>query len=101
MSKVPNSRLDTPLSPLPPDGDEKDAIWQLYLSEFSIDAKQTRPSDDQWIGAEIKACCRLASLLREPLVQARQDLTITPVGFLSFADSLFRRGYRLDTEPNP
>jgi SpoVK/Ycf46/Vps4 family AAA+-type ATPase len=46
-----------------PGKEEKDAIWQLYLNEFVLDAKQTRASDDQWTGAEIKACCRLASLL--------------------------------------
>jgi hypothetical protein len=67
-----------------PGRDEKDAIWQLYLSAFGIDAKQARPSDDQWTGAEIKACCRLSSLLREPLVQASQY--IVPVGVTAAED---------------
>ena len=67
-----------------PGREEKDAIWQMYLSEFGIDAKQARPSDDQWTGAEIKACCRLASLLREPLTQASQY--IVPVGVTAAED---------------
>ena len=67
-----------------PGREEKDAIWQLYLNQFGIDANQTRPSDDQWTGAEIKACCRLASLLREPLVQASQY--IVPVGVTAAED---------------
>jgi hypothetical protein len=67
-----------------PGREEKDAIWQLYLSEFGIDAKQARPNDDQWTGAEIKACCRLSSLLREPLVQASQY--IVPVGVTAAED---------------
>ena len=67
-----------------PGREEKDAIWQLYLSEFGIDAGQARPSDEQWTGAEIKACCRLSSLLREPLVQASQY--IVPVGVTAAED---------------
>ncbi len=33
-----------------------------------------RPDDDNWTGAEIKSCCRLASLLDVPLVQAAQNV---------------------------
>jgi len=34
----------------------------------------SRPDDANWIGAEIKSCCRLASLLDVPLVQAAQNV---------------------------
>jgi hypothetical protein len=37
-------------------------------------AKQARPDDTNWTGAEIKSCCRLASLLDVPLVQAAQNV---------------------------
>ncbi len=67
-----------------PGREEKDAIWQMYLSEYGIDAKQARPSDDHWTGAEIKACCRLASLLGESLAQASQY--IVPVGVTAAED---------------
>ena len=33
-----------------------------------------RPDDTNWTGAEIKSCCRLASLLDVPLVQAAQNV---------------------------
>jgi hypothetical protein len=33
-----------------------------------------RPDDTDWTGAEIKSCCRLASLLDVPLVQAAQNV---------------------------
>ena len=33
-----------------------------------------RPDDTEWTGAEIKSCCRLASLLDVPLVQAAQNV---------------------------
>ena len=33
-----------------------------------------RPDDANWTGAEIKSCCRLASLLDVPLVQAAQNV---------------------------
>ena len=34
----------------------------------------SRPDDANWTGAEIKSCCRLASLLDVPLVQAAQNV---------------------------
>ena len=34
----------------------------------------SRPEDANWTGAEIKSCCRLASLLDVPLVQAVQNV---------------------------
>jgi hypothetical protein len=46
-----------------PGDDEKQAIWQLYQDEYCLDASQSKPKDELWTGAEIKACCRLASLL--------------------------------------
>ena len=57
-----------------PERAEKDAIWHLYLGQFDLDAKQRLPNDDNWTGAEIRACCRLAALLDLPLVQAAQNV---------------------------
>lgn len=67
-----------------PGREEKEAIWQLYLGEFSLDSSQPRSSDDLWTGAEIKACCRLASLLGVALVDASQY--IVPVGVTAAED---------------
>ena len=41
---------------------------------YRLDAKQARPDDANWTGAEIQSCCRLASLLDVPLVQAAQNV---------------------------
>ncbi len=57
-----------------PSRDEKDAIWDLYVSQYQLEADQRRPKDDQWSGAEIKACCRLSALLDVPLTQASQNV---------------------------
>jgi hypothetical protein len=54
--------------------DQKDAIWGIYTNVYGLDAKQSRPDDTNWTGAEIKSCCRLASLLDVPLVQAAQNV---------------------------
>jgi hypothetical protein len=67
-----------------PGDEEKNSIWELYLSEFSIDAAQERPKDDSWTGAEIKACCRLACLLGITLGEASQY--IVPVGVTAAED---------------
>jgi SpoVK/Ycf46/Vps4 family AAA+-type ATPase len=56
---------------------QKDRIWQQYISLFELDANQKLPNDDQWTGAEVRSCCRLASLLDLPLVQAA--INVVPV----------------------
>jgi len=70
-----------------PGRDEKVAIWQLYLNEYQLDARQRRPADENWTGAEIRACCRLAALLDLPLVQAAQN--VVPVA-VTAAESVER-----------
>jgi len=57
-----------------PSREEKDAIWDIYRSIYEIDPEQARPDDTNWTGAEIKACCRLATLLDIPLVQAAENV---------------------------
>jgi SpoVK/Ycf46/Vps4 family AAA+-type ATPase len=57
-----------------PGREQKDGIWDIYTQAYGLDAKQTRPNDANWTGAEIKSCCRLASLLDVPLVQAAQNV---------------------------
>jgi hypothetical protein len=57
-----------------PGAAQKAAIWRMYQEKFEIDADQRRPSDRDWTGAEIRACCRLAALLEIPLVDAAQNI---------------------------
>jgi hypothetical protein len=66
---------------------ERDAIWRLYLTQFGLDPQQARPDDQQWTGAEIRACCRLSALLDLPLVQAAQN--VVPVA-VTAAESVER-----------
>ena len=57
-----------------PGRDQRQAIWRLYLDRYQLDAAQKLPPDDDWTGAEIKSCCRLAALLDVPLVAAAQNI---------------------------
>jgi len=57
-----------------PGGEQKRAIWDLYLRQFELAPDQKLPNDQQWSGAEIRACVRLAALLDVPLVQAAQNV---------------------------
>ena len=57
-----------------PGSAEKQTIWEMYLSLFELDREQRRPDDDQWTGAEIRACCRLAALLDVPLSEAARQI---------------------------
>jgi SpoVK/Ycf46/Vps4 family AAA+-type ATPase len=58
---------------LPHEG-ERQAIWKLYRSLFSIPENQQKPDDSSWTGAEIRSCCRLAALLDVPLTQAARNI---------------------------
>ena len=53
---------------------EKRVIWNLYLDQFEFDRNQKLPEDEQWTGAEIRACCRLAALLDVPLNEAARQI---------------------------
>lgn len=66
---------------------EKRVIWDLYLDQFEFGRGQALPSDDQWTGAEIRACCRLAALLDVPLKEAARQ--IVPVA-VTAAESVER-----------
>ncbi len=57
-----------------PSREQKDAIWQQYVSTFELDSNQALPSDKNWTGAEVRACCRLAALLDIPLKQAATNV---------------------------
>lgn len=57
-----------------PGRDQKDGIWDIYQQHYGLDPRQPKPDDAQWTGAEIKSCCRLATLLDVPLVQAAQNV---------------------------
>src|SRR4029079_5121682 len=58
---------------------ERDQIWKMYRAEFDIPETQSRPDDTSWTGAEIRSCCRLATLLDITLFQAAQH--VVPVAF--------------------
>jgi hypothetical protein len=70
-----------------PGREQKDAIWDIYLKMFALDADQARPQDDQWTGAEVRSCCRLAALLDLPLTAAAQN--VVPVA-VTAAESVER-----------
>ena len=57
-----------------PSREQKDAIWQQYLSTFELDSEQDLPTDEHFTGAEIRACCRLSALLDIPLKQAATNV---------------------------
>jgi SpoVK/Ycf46/Vps4 family AAA+-type ATPase len=57
-----------------PSAEQRQAIWKIYIERYQLDASQKLPADDDWSGAEIKACCRLAALLDLPLIAAAQNI---------------------------
>lgn len=60
-----------------PTEEEKDVIWNIHLSQYKkhgVDASQERPSDNQWTGAEIECCIKLAALHRISLKEAAENI---------------------------
>ncbi len=57
-----------------PSGAQKERIWDIWLAAFELDPQQLKPKTDQWTGAEIRSCCRLAALLDIPLIEAAQNV---------------------------
>lgn len=57
-----------------PSENQRRAIWQLYLEKYGLDPQQRLPADEDFTGAEIKSCCRLATLLDLPLTAAAQNV---------------------------
>jgi SpoVK/Ycf46/Vps4 family AAA+-type ATPase len=57
-----------------PSTQQKAAIWDICLNLFDLEADQPKPKSSDWTGAEIRACCRLASLLDIPLTEAASNV---------------------------
>lgn len=57
-----------------PTSKERVKIWDIYLSRYKINVAPNDdiliPDDEDWTGAEIKQCCKLASKLNITLIEA-------------------------------
>lgn len=69
-----------------PSSAEKARIWDIYTQLYQL-TKQELPRTEDWTGAEIKSCCRLAALLDVPLVEAAKQ--VVPVA-VTAAESVER-----------
>jgi SpoVK/Ycf46/Vps4 family AAA+-type ATPase len=67
---------------------EKALIWQQYRRQFQIEDSQPQPEDVDWTGAEIKACCRLATLLNLSLLEAARQVVPVAVTAAESIDQL-------------
>lgn len=57
-----------------PGREQKDKIWHQYIQMFELDENQKLPADDAFTGAEVRSCCRLASLLDIPIREAAKNI---------------------------
>ena len=83
-----------------PGREQKDLIWQQYIELFELDPNQKLPKDDQFTGAEIRSCCRLAALMDVPLSQAVINIVPVAVSASESVDALraWASGRCLDSE---
>jgi hypothetical protein len=71
-----------------PSKEQKRTIWRMYLDLFSIEGDQRLPDDQNWTGAEVRACCRLAALFDVPLLQAAQNIVPVAITAAESVDQL-------------
>lgn len=64
-----------------PNKAQRELIWNIYLDMFSSvypairdDTSREKIVDEQWTGAEIKSCCRLAAMHRMSLEHASRNI---------------------------
>jgi hypothetical protein len=57
-----------------PTAKQREQIWAIHCARYGVDADQPRPEAENWTGAEIESCCRLAALLDVPLTEAAVDV---------------------------
>ncbi len=57
-----------------PSRSQKNDIWAMYLRQFGLPDDSPLPVDEKWTGAEIRSCCRLASLLDLPVRRAADNV---------------------------
>lgn len=83
-----------------PSREQKDRIWEQYIKLFELDPEQKLPKDDQFTGAEIRSCCRLAALLDIPLSQSAINIVPVAVTASESVDALrsWASGRCLDSE---
>lgn len=67
---------------------QKTRIWDIWLRAFELDASQPKPKTEQWTGAEIRACCRLAALLGISLLEAATHVVPVAVTAAESVDRL-------------
>ena len=91
-----------------PDGTERKAIWDIYLKRYEMKRSKAMPSDDNWTGAEIESCCKLAAELGVSLLDASEyivptaesmgeDLTrLRTMASGRFLSASYRGKYRID-----
>lgn len=57
-----------------PSAAQKGSIWTICQNLFELPADQKRPNTQDWTGAEIRSCCRLAALLDVPLTESAKNV---------------------------
>jgi hypothetical protein len=53
---------------------QRATIWHLYAKLFALDEAQPLPDSEGWTGAEIRACCRLAAMQGDTLLDVAPDI---------------------------
>ena len=67
---------------------QKASIWDICLDLFDLASDEPKPNTQDWSGAEIRSCCRLASLLDVPLTESAKNVVPVAVTAAETVDRL-------------
>jgi hypothetical protein len=77
---------------------EKAAIWAIQRKANGISPKDSNPPDAEWVGRDIRNCCRMAAMRGSTLADAARWITITGIvnrtEILESRDLAAKKGYR-------
>ena len=67
---------------------QKTSIWNICQDLFDLDRDEPKPKTQDWTGAEIRSCCRLAALLDVPLTESAKNVVPVAVTAAETVDRL-------------
>jgi len=71
-----------------PNSEQRESIWTIHQAKYGISGAQPRPDAENWTGAEIQSCCRLAALMDVPLVESARNVVPVSVTAADRIESL-------------
>jgi len=86
-----------------PDAEERKRIWEIQRERYQIAKEDKQPKDEEWVGSDIRNCCRLAWACGSTLQEASTRITLAAKSSKTSIESLRtlaeQSGFRCANKP--